>query len=246
MDLDALRAKLQENIKNDKGDKSTSNQASRSEINEAYNSVKNNSLFAGDGVGSYQDRMQCAIERLQNNDKWTVSTYNEETGEYTTTISSGKALIEGVDLSFDAQEREGHIFKCWSVNGEEDPYIGRDKINGFKYRVNPDDAISDIIRIEPVYIPVEEYTIELGMNVKRVDIYYIDDTSDHLTEKTVNISSENIKEVVFIFEYPDGYGYDKYLLNGIKVDDNLFDVYELYEYADENNVICFDAISKER
>lgn len=176
----------------------------------------------------------------------TCNRYNEETGEYTTTISSGKALIEGVDLSFDAQEREGYIFKCWSVNGEEDPYIGRDKINGFEYWVNPNDAISNIIRIEPVYIPVEEYSFDLGMNVKRVDIYYIDDTSDHLTEKTVNISSENIKEVVFIFEYPDGSVYDKYLLNGIKVDDNLFDVYELYKYADENKVICFDAMAKER
>lgn len=176
----------------------------------------------------------------------TCNRYNEATGEYTTTISSGKALIEGVELSFDAQEREGHIFKCWSVNGEEEPFTGRDEINGFEYWVNPNDAISNIIRIEPVYIPVEEYTIELGMNVKRVDIYYIDDTSDHLTEKTVNISSENIKEVVFIPEYPEGYGYDKYLLNGIKVDGNLFDVYELCEYADENNVICFDAVSKER
>jgi len=177
----------------------------------------------------------------------TCNRYNEETGEYTTTISSGKALIERVELSFDAQEREGYIFKCWSVNGEEDPYIGRDKINGFKYRVNPNDAISDIIRIEPVYIPVEEYTIELGMNVNKVNIYYIDDdTSEHLTEKTVIRSSEKIETVIFEVDWPEGYGYDKYLLNGIKVDDPVFDVYELYEYADENNVIRFDAMAKER
>ena len=180
----------------------------------------------------------------------TCNRYNEETGEYDIPIyigtSIGKALIEGVALSFDAKEIENYIFKCWSVSGEEEPFTGRDESNGFIYRVNPDDAISNIIRIEPVYIPVEEYTIELGMNVKRVDIYYIDDTSENLTEKTVNISSENIKEVVFIPEYPEGYGYDKYLLNEIKVDGNRFDVYELYEYADENNVICFDAMAKER
>lgn len=176
----------------------------------------------------------------------TCNRYNEETGEYSIPISYGKALIEDVRLSFDAQEREGFIFKCWSVNGEEDPYIGRDKINGFKYWVNPNDAISNIIRIEPVYIPVEEYTIELGMNVKGVYIYYIDDTSEHLTEKTVIRSSANIKEVSFVFDWPEGYGYDKFLLNGIKVDDPLFDVYELYEYADENNVIRFDAMAKER
>lgn len=176
----------------------------------------------------------------------TCNRYNEETGEYTTTISSGKPLIEDVELSFDAQEREGYIFKCWSVNGEEEPFTGRDKINGFKYRVNPNDAISDIIRIEPVYIPVEEYTIELGMNVNKVSIYYIDDTSEHLTEKTVIRSSENIETVIFQYDWPDGYEYDKFLLNGIKVDNPVFDVYELYEYADENNVIRFDAMAKER
>ena len=180
----------------------------------------------------------------------TCNRYNEETGEYDIPIyigsSIGKALIEGVELSFDAQEREGHIFKCWSVNGEEEPFTGRDEINGFKYWVNPNDAISNIIRIEPVYIPVEEYTIELGMNVKGVYIYYIDDTQEYLQEGIENISSANIKEVSFVFDWPDGYGYDKFLLNGIKVDDPLFDVYELYEYADENNVICFDAMAKER
>jgi len=176
----------------------------------------------------------------------TCNRYNEETGEYSIPISYGKALIEDVRLSFDAQEREGFIFKCWSVNGEEDPYIGRDKINGFKYWVNPNDAISNIIRIEPVYIPVEEYTIELGMNVKGVYIYYIDGTQEYLQEGIENISSANIKEVNFVFDWPEGYGYDKFLLNGIKVDDPLFDVYELYEYADENNVIRFDAMAKER
>ncbi|MBO5483079.1 MAG: hypothetical protein J5978_07145 [Spirochaetaceae bacterium] len=176
----------------------------------------------------------------------TCNRCNEETGEYTTTISSGKALIERVELSFDAQERERYIFKCWSVNGEEDPYIGRDKINGFEYWVNPSDAISNIIRIEPVYIPVEEYTIELGTNVNKVNIYYIDDTSEHLTEKTVIRSSEKIETVIFGYDWPEGCGYDKYLLNGIKVDDPVFDVYELYEYADENNVIRFDAMAKER
>lgn len=181
-----------------------------------------------------------------NFDGATCNRYNEETGEYTTTIPSGKALIERVELSFDAQEREGYIFKCWSVNGEEDPYIGRDKINGFEYWVNPDDAISNIIRIEPVYIPVEEYTIELGMNVNRVDIYYIDDTQEYLQEWIEGISSEKIKTVIFQYDWPDGYEYDKFLLNGIKVDDTVFDVYELYEYADENNVIRFDAMAKER
>ena len=175
----------------------------------------------------------------------TCNRYNEETSEYDIPIYSGKALIEGVDLSFDAQEREGYIFKCWSVNGEEDQY-GRHKINGFKYRVNSSDAISNIIRIEPVYIPVEEYTIELGMNVNKVNIYYIDDTSEHLTEKTVIRSSKKIETVIFEVDWPEGYGYDKYLLNGTKVDGTYFDVYELYEYADENNVIRFDAMAKER
>ena len=98
MSLDALRAKLQQNIQNDKGDKSTSNQASRSEINEAYSSVKNNSLFAGDSVGSYEDRMKCAIEKLQNNDKWTVSTYNEETGEY-----EDQKLLDAIADSYDSE-----------------------------------------------------------------------------------------------------------------------------------------------
>ena len=175
----------------------------------------------------------------------TCNRYNEETSEYDIPIYSGKALIEGVDLSFDAQERNGYIFKCWSVNGEEEPF-GRNEINGFEYWVNPSDAISNIIRIEPVYIPVEEYTIELGMNVNKVSIYYIDDTSEHLTEKTVIRSSENIETVIFQYDWPDGYEYDKFLLNGIKVDNPVFDVYELYEYADENNVICFDAMAKER
>jgi len=85
------------------------------------------------------------------------------------------------------------------------------------------------------------------MNVNKVNIYYIDDdTSEHLTEKTVIRSSEKIETVIFEVDWPEGYGYDKYLLNGIKVDDPVFDVYELYEYADENNVIRFDAMAKER
>ena len=175
----------------------------------------------------------------------TCNRYNEETSEYDIPIYSGKALIEGVDLSFDAQERNGYIFKCWSVNGEEEPF-GRNEINGFEYWVNPSDAISNIIRIEPVYIPVEEYTIELGMNVKGVYIYYIDDTQEYLQEGIENISSANIKQVSFQYDWPDGYGYDKFLLNGNKVDVIYFDVYELYEYADENNVIRFDAMAKER
>ena len=175
----------------------------------------------------------------------TCNRYNEETSEYDIPIYSGKALIEGVDLSFDAQERNEYIFKCWSVNGEEESF-GRNEINGFEYWVNPNDAISNIIRIEPVYIPVEEYTIELGENVNKVNIYYIDDTSEHLTEKTVIRSSEKIETVIFGYDWPEGCGYDKYLLNGIKVDDPVFDVYELYEYADENNVIRFDAMAKER
>ncbi len=98
MSLDALRAKLQQNIQNDKGDKNTSNGASRTEINEAYNSVKNNSLFAGDGVGAYEDRMKCAIERLQDNDKWTVNTYNEETGEY-----EDQKLLDAIADSYDSE-----------------------------------------------------------------------------------------------------------------------------------------------
>ena len=84
------------------------------------------------------------------------------------------------------------------------------------------------------------------MNVNKVSIYYIDDTSEHLTEKTVIRSSENIETVIFQYDWPDGYEYDKFLLNGIKVDNPVFDVYELYEYADENNVIRFDAMAKER
>lgn len=98
MSLDALRAKLQQNIQNDKGDKNTSNQASRSDINEAYSSIKNNSLFAGDGVGAYEDRMKCAIERLQDNDKWTVNTYNEETGEY-----EDQKLLDAIADSYDSE-----------------------------------------------------------------------------------------------------------------------------------------------
>lgn len=123
----------------------------------------------------------------------TCNRKNKETLEYSIPISSGKALIKGVDLSFDAQEKEGYIFKCWSVSGEEDPFIGRNRIKGFEYWINPNDAISNIIRIEPVYIPVEEYTIELGDNVKRVTINYIDGDPEHLTEKTVNKSQKELR-----------------------------------------------------
>ncbi len=93
-----LQKKFEANVANDKATRDTSNNASRSEITQAYNSVKNNSLFAGDGVQCYQDRMICAIERLQDNDKWTVNTYNEETGEY-----EDQKLLDAIADSFDSE-----------------------------------------------------------------------------------------------------------------------------------------------
>ena len=93
-----LQKKFEATASNDKATRNSSNAASKSEITQAYNSVKNNSLFAGDGVQCYQDRMINAICNLQNNDKWTVNTYNEETGEY-----EDQKLLDAIADSYDSE-----------------------------------------------------------------------------------------------------------------------------------------------
>lgn len=96
--LSDLQKKFEATASNDKATRNTDNNASKSEITQAYNSIKNNSLFAGDGVQCYQDRMINAICNLQDNDKWTVNTYNEETGEY-----EDQKLLDAIADSYDSE-----------------------------------------------------------------------------------------------------------------------------------------------
>ena len=94
-----VRVKEQEYYqKNDKGVRTTGQSVSRSDIAAAYDSVAGSSLFEGDGVNCYRDRMINAICNLQDNEKWVVSTDTDGDGVY-----EDQNLLDAIADSFDSE-----------------------------------------------------------------------------------------------------------------------------------------------
>lgn len=174
---------------------------------------------------------------IKYNDAVSCYRYNDETDEYDIPISSGKALIENVQLKFIASDRNNSIFRCWTLNGEKQEWKD-DKES--VYYVDKSDAKDGEILYQASYIPVGTYKISFGQNVKQIYYDYRDsDRRDVFNANEVEsfelTISEDISWIYFSFEVPNNHVIDKFWLNGTELKDNMASIFDLYDYALEGS-----------
>lgn len=188
---------------------------------------------------------------IKYNDAVSCYRYNEETDEFDIPISSGKALIEDVELKFFASDRNNSIFRCWTLNGEKQEWKDDKEL---VYYVDKSDAKDGEILYQASYIPVGTYKISFGQNVNQ--IFYDYRESDRRDVFNANemeyfelTISEDIYWIYFSFEVPDNHVIDKFWLNGTELKDNKASIFDLYDYALEGSggekLVEFSVTTKE-
>ncbi len=100
-----MSIKLEDVIKKYNDDNKENNSGKKTDASSAISTLANSSIFEGDNVNGYHDRMAKAVDCLTENEKWRVSVDTDGDGEYES-LKLADAIADSFDSELDLYIQE--------------------------------------------------------------------------------------------------------------------------------------------